>query len=151
MPDLLLLRHGESEWNRLHRYQGLADPALTALGEEQARLAAEVLTGVERVASSDLKRARRTAELLAAALDTGSVVIEPGLRERDTGEWTGLTKEEIERRWPNGTADHPAGWEHDDAVLARVEPALRRLAAVAPCMVAVTHAGVIRAVERRSG
>ena len=90
MAELLLLRHGQSEWNRLHLYQGQADPPLTALGEQQARLAAEKLRGspIPMVASSDLRRALRTAELMADALGVEGVVVEPGVRERDTGEWT---------------------------------------------------------------
>lgn len=150
MPDVLLLRHGESEWNRLNRYQGIADPPLTPLGEEQSRLAAEALLAIDQIVSSDLQRAQRTADLLAEALGIEPVVVEPGLRERDTGEWTGLTRQQIEREWPNGTADPPPGWEDDAAVLARVEPALLRIAARGRT-VAVTHAGVIRAVERRLG
>jgi broad specificity phosphatase PhoE len=151
VPDVLLLRHGESEWNRLHRYQGVADPPLTRLGEEQARLAAEALAGVDRVVSSGLRRSRRTAELVAEVIGAGPVFDEPGLRERDTGEWTGLTRAEIEQQWPDGTTEHPPSWERDEAVVARAVPALFRVAARAPTTVAVTHAGVIRAIEARLG
>ena len=152
MADLLLLRHGESEWNRLHLYQGQADPPLTDLGEQQALLAVEKLRGIPVVASSDLRRALRTGELLAEALGLDGVVVEPGVRERDTGEWTGLTRPEIERRWPNRADDEfPPGWEDQSSVLVRVQPALHRLADTAPAVVVITHAGVIRAVENHLG
>src|SRR5947208_13260520 len=100
------------------------------------------------VASSDLRRALRTAELMAEALGVDGVVVEPGVRERDTGEWTGLTRDEIRRRWPSqADDDFPPGWEDQSSVLDRVEPALHRLADAAPTAVVVTHAGVIRAGE----
>ncbi|MBA2326593.1 MAG: histidine phosphatase family protein, partial [Actinobacteria bacterium] len=67
---LFLVRHGESTWNADGRWQGQADPPLSALGEEQACDAAARLAagGFSRVVASDLQRARRTAEILAEAL-----------------------------------------------------------------------------------
>ncbi len=147
MSDLLLLRHGESEWNRQHRFQGQADPPLTPLGEQQARLAVEKLREMTVVASSDLQRALRTAEIIAEALGAGDVVIEPGLRERDTGELTGLTRDEVERRWPDRHEIDPPGWEGHEPLLRRVEPALLRVATHGDRVLVITHAGIIRAIE----
>lgn len=100
--SILVVRHGESEWNALGRWQGQADPELSARGRDQAALAARFLagTGVERVFSSDLRRASRTAGIIAEALGLGEPVTEQALREIDVGEWSGLTRAEIETRWP---------------------------------------------------
>ncbi len=60
MPSrLLLVRHGQSEWNAAGRWQGQADPPLTDLGRAQARAAARAIGGVDAVFASDLQRARR--------------------------------------------------------------------------------------------
>ncbi len=83
---VLLLRHGQSTWNVEARWQGRADPPLSPAGEGQARQAAPALTGAVAVWSSDLARARRTAELLAPGDVT--VRVDARLRERDVGPWT---------------------------------------------------------------
>lgn len=155
MSRVLLVRHGQSVWNAEGRWQGQADPALSEVGAAQARAAARHLDGVAAVATSDLARARTTAEILAAELDVGPVVVDTGLRERHVGAWQGLTREEIEDGWPGYLAARrwPEGWESDEAVLARALPALARLGALAAergaTVVAVSHGGLIRAVERR--
>ncbi|HEX8581069.1 MAG TPA: histidine phosphatase family protein, partial [Acidimicrobiales bacterium] len=79
---VLLVRHGQSVWNAEGRWQGQLDPPLSDVGAEQARAAAAHLDGVVAVATSDLDRARRTAEILAEALGVGPAIVEPGLRER---------------------------------------------------------------------
>src|SRR5688500_8423312 len=66
MTRLLLVRHGESEWNAVGRWQGWADPPLTELGLEQARLAAKAVGAVDLIVASDLERAWHTAEVIAA-------------------------------------------------------------------------------------
>ena len=111
MADLLIVRHGESEWNAAGRWQGWADAPLSEAGEAQARAAIGELAGarLQAVAASDLQRARRTAEILADGLGLGPVHIDEGLRERDVGDFTGLTREEIEGRWPGILADWRAG------------------------------------------
>lgn len=154
---VLLVRHGQSVWNAEGRWQGQLDPPLSDVGAEQARAAAAHLDGVVAVATSDLDRARRTAEILAEALGVGPAIVEPGLRERHAGEWQGLTRAEIEERYPGSLAARhwPVGWEDDRTVLARAVPALVGLARLAAerggPVVAVSHAGLIRAVERRLG
>ena len=161
MARLLLLRHGQSTWNAEGRWQGWADPPLSPLGEAQARAAALRLVdhGLEAVVSSDLERARQTAVILAAGLELGGVRCDQALRERDVGEWSSLTAEQIEERWPGalsrwreGRLRHPPGGEPDDAMATRVFTVLDKLAAreVAALLV-VTHGGVIRLVERRLG
>lgn len=162
MAHLLFVRHGESEWNAAARWQGWADPPLSALGEAQANEAAERLADVAfgGVVSSDLARARRTAEVLSERLDLGPVAIEPGLRERDVGDWSGLTRREIDARWPGlrdawsrGEVPSPPNGELNAAFSDRVVEAAARVAATAgglPLLV-VAHGGVVRALERHAG
>ena len=111
MTRVLLVRHGQSEWNAAGRWQGQADPPLTDLGRHQALHAARNLGVVDAVVASDLQRASETALIIAEALGVGPVVLEPGLRERDAGEWSGLTRAEIERDWP-GYLDSPSASRH---------------------------------------
>src|SRR5436309_8138951 len=97
---VLLVRHGQSEWNAVGRWQGQADPPLTDLGRQQARAAAHSLGSLDAVFASDLQRATETAVIVAAQLGIGPVVLDPDLRERDAGEWSGLTRDEIHERYP---------------------------------------------------
>jgi broad specificity phosphatase PhoE len=155
---LLLVRHGESTWNAQSRWQGQADPPLSPFGERQAEDAvvrlAEIAT-VTAVWASDLIRARRTAEIIAARVGVAEVRAEPRLRERDVGAWSGLTREEIEERWPGYLAARrsPPDFEADDHLLERARAGLT--AAVnsggAGDVLVVTHGGVIRTIERSLG
>lgn len=163
MARLLLLRHGQSTWNAEHRWQGTADPPLSDLGERQALRAAAWLADAapsfSAVAASDLRRSRRTAEIIAEALGLGEIELDPALRERDVGRWSGCTTDEISARWPGeltawrqGRLDRPPGGEDDRSLVGRVMPALERLAARPEGFVlVVTHGGAIRALERHLG
>jgi broad specificity phosphatase PhoE len=155
---LLLVRHGESTWNAQSRWQGQADPPLSPLGEQQAEEAAERLSEIASITvvwTSDLVRARRTAELIAARLGVDRVRDEPRLRERDVGSWSGLTRAEIEERWPGYLAARrsPPDFEGDVALLARTRAGLS--AAVDGSrtgdVLVVTHGGVVRTIERSLG
>lgn len=154
MSRLLLVRHGQSTWNAEGRWQGQADPPLSDLGVEQARAAARVLEGIERVWSSDLQRAHHTARLLADphALE---VAADARVRERAAGPWTGLTHAEIEARFPGHLADgrRPTGYEADADLAARALAALHEFAAAlrGGTGVVVTHGGVIVTIERHHG
>jgi len=149
---VLVVRHGESTWNAESRWQGQADPPLSALGERQAEVGARRVAELEpdAVWSSDLVRASRTAELLAPGM---TVTLEAALRERDAGEWTGLTRDEIEARDPGALAEwrSPPGFERDPELLARVVPALTAAVGALPeggVGLAVSHGGVVRTLER---
>jgi broad specificity phosphatase PhoE len=172
---VLLIRHGQSEWNATGRWQGQADPPLTDLGRHQAAHAARHLGTVDAVVASDLQRASETALILAEALGVGPVVLEPGLRERDAGEWSGLTRAEIERDWPGyldapsadrhaafardpveqpkGERRRPPSWEPDEQLLERVIEGLGHVHDLVPDgeVIAVTHGGVVYALEGRFG
>jgi len=152
---LLLVRHGESTWNVAGRWQGHADPPLSELGERQAAAAAAALSDPpDAVWTSDLVRARRTAQLLAEPHGL-AVRADARLRERDVGEWSGLTRAEIEERWPGWLAARrsPDGFEADEPLAGRALEALRDIAAAAPeaTVIVVTHGGVIRTIERHHG
>ncbi len=99
--SLLVVRHGETEWNAGQRFQGHADSPLTPRGEAQARALGRRLRRVEfqHLICSDLGRAQRTAALIAA--QTGHAVeIDERLRERHYGVLEGLDVEEIQGRFP---------------------------------------------------
>jgi broad specificity phosphatase PhoE len=150
---LLLARHGESEWNAIGRWQGWADPPLSELGARQARVAARAVGAVDAIVSSDLQRARMTADIIAAELGIGPVVVDAALRERDAGPWTGLTRLQIEDEWPGwlATDKRPDGYEGDESLLDRVVPALLALEGAGDIVLVVTHGGVIGAVDRSLG
>jgi broad specificity phosphatase PhoE len=156
-PRLLVVRHGESIWNAEGRWQGQADPPLSTLGERQAEAAA---TGIDEplaaIWTSDLARARRTAEIIAGRLGIDPPNHEPRLRERDAGEWSGFTRAEIEERWPGALAAdrRPPGWEPDDQLAERTLAALHDIGAASvegTVTLIVTHGGVIRTLERELG
>ena len=117
MTTLLLARHGETDWNRDGRWQGHSNTSLNARGREQARgLADELTEEIDVVYSSDLARARETAEIVADRLGL-DIRLDPRLRERGFGSWEGLTRSEIEERDAEGLARWLAGQGHgaDDA------------------------------------
>ncbi|HVF75817.1 MAG TPA: histidine phosphatase family protein [Acidimicrobiales bacterium] len=160
MARLLLFRHGQSTWNAEGRWQGWADPPLSSLGEEQARAAADRLagSGLTAVVSSDLLRARQTAAIIAERLGLDVLDVEPDLRERNIGDWSGLTTAEIEQGWPGALAawragafeSPPNGEAHSD-ILARVMAVLERLSVLDGTLLVVTHGGVIHLVQGHLG
>ena len=158
MTKLLLVRHGQSEWNAMGRWQGKANPPLTDLGKEQALLAAEKLPDFSILASSDLVRARETAEIFAKAHDKDSndILIEPQVQERDAGEFSGLTRDEIDKKFPGYLAQNrwPSGWEPDDVLIKRLREGLGRIitsSTESDSIVVVTHGGCIYALESLLG
>ena len=104
MPEptrLIAIRHGETEWNVGTRLQGQMDVPLNARGQQQARRVGQALQhdAPQVLVSSDLSRARQTAEAVAAA--TGlPLQLDAGLRERHFGIWQGHTYQEVEAGWP---------------------------------------------------
>ena len=154
--DILLLRHAESEWNQEGRWQGRADPALSAEGRAAAVRAGGLLSPFPTIVSSDLARARDTARLIAGA-STGNRLawVTPLLAERTVGPWQGLTRVQIELRWPGYLArgERPPGFEEDDSVLGRLRAALAVLERDfrEDRVLCVTHGGLIHALECWAG
>lgn len=111
---VLLVRHGQAEWNREGRLHGQLDSALTADGITQACAVAERLVpfGVRTVCSSPLGRALRTAVIIAERLDADLVEV-PELSEMHLGDMAGMTREEIEDAFPGARearAENRYGW-----------------------------------------
>jgi 2,3-bisphosphoglycerate-dependent phosphoglycerate mutase len=146
VTTLLLVRHGETDWNRELRIQGSSDTQLNERGREQARELASELADIhlDAVYSSDLRRARETAELSTAGRGL-AVQLDPGLRERSFGSWEGLTRFEIAERFPD--LEHHDG-ETDEEVRARVLAAVHRIVAAHPGeeVLVVSHGGALNAL-----
>jgi probable phosphoglycerate mutase len=142
VTTLLLVRHGETDWNAEGRLQGHTDRPLNDHGRRQAAALAERLADddIDAVYASDLARARETAEILAERLGL-PVVTDPDLRERNWGNWEGLTGTERDRVEYVG--------EDREAHGARVIQAVRRIAAQHPGerIVVVTHGGSLRRIQ----
>jgi broad specificity phosphatase PhoE len=160
-PDVarfVLVRHGETEYNRQGRWQGAgSDPPLNDRGREQARNLATALARVpfDALYSSDLDRALETAHILGASHGLVPRVLE-GLREMSHGAWEGKTVEEILDTWPDEyqafesdprNVPRPRGDSYGD-LAARVWPLLDRLADRhrGERVLVVTHGGPIRLV-----
>jgi ribonuclease H / adenosylcobalamin/alpha-ribazole phosphatase len=132
----VLLRHGETPLSAERRFAGRGDIPLTETGRLQAKAAAQRLAargGIQRIVTSPLRRARLTAEAVAAA--TGAPVqVDEGWIEADFGEWEGLSYAEAMERWPgevtawmNDTSVAPPGGESFAVAGRRVLAALDRL------------------------
>jgi broad specificity phosphatase PhoE len=142
VTTLLLVRHGETDWNAVGRLQGHTDRPLSDFGRRQARqLAAELEDEpLDAIYTSDLSRARETAEIAGERLGL-PVVLDPDLREKDWGTWEGLTSVERDRVEFVG--------ESTEAHQERILRALRRIAERHPggCVLIVTHGGSMRRVQ----
>ncbi len=110
MNSVVLWRHGRTAWNAERRFQGQADPPLDGTGQEQAEAAAALLASLrpQYIVTSDLRRAAQTAATLGRVTGV-DVVTDPRLRERSLGHWEGLTRDEVEQRYPDEIADWVAG------------------------------------------
>ena len=152
MLNLLLARHGQSEWNAVGRWQGQEDPPLSELGRAQARGAASHAGAFDALFASDLERALHTATIISNGIGVGPVIVDPRLKERFAGEYQGLTRTEIEERFP-GQLDAgvwPPHWEDDATVLTRVMAALADIVEHTGGhgdVLAVSHGGVIYTIE----
>lgn len=113
-PDLLVLRHGETEWNKAGRLQGHLDSPLTALGEAQARRQGEILAafGADenwRWLTSPQGRARRTAEIAKGGGGARSGMDER-LAEIGIGPWAGRMRDDLMSAHPELFKDNPLHW-----------------------------------------
>jgi broad specificity phosphatase PhoE len=153
MTHLYLIRHGRTTWNDQGRMQGWADPGLDMLGRRQAQALARRLYSESFAAfySSPLARARETAEALAAG-HRMPVRYDDRLRERNLGEWTGLTFDEARQRNPDLAVDDwrihgPPGGESQTQLMARVAAAIDAMAAQHPdgTVAVVSHGGALSA------
>lgn len=163
MTEILLIRHGETAWNAERRLQGQIDIPLNAHGERQAQAVAQALRDlpIDAIYSSDLQRARATAQPLADAHGL-PLHLDAGLRERCFGGFEGLLYEQLEARYPeayaqwrarNPDAPFPPGERRGETLnefYARSVGAVREIAARNPDrrIVVVTHGGVLDCIHR---
>jgi probable phosphoglycerate mutase len=156
VTELLLVRHGETDWNATRRWQGRDDPPLNGRGIAQARELADAIAGeeIQAIYTSDLRRALQTAEIVGERLGL-EVVPLAELREIDVGSWGGRRSADIEIEEPDAWARHLASWgtgwtggETPEQLTARVVEALRRISLEHPedRVLVVAHGGVIRAL-----
>lgn len=155
---LILVRHGETEWNVTLQYQGHANVPLNERGREQARLLGERLASKGAVAlyASDIVRAWETAGIIGPYVNLMPQKM-TDLREIDVGQWEGLTPEELYRRYP----DHMQEYERDPARTVRMggesyaqlqQRSLKALHTIEEShgmrdtVIAVSHGGTIRAL-----
>lgn len=153
---IVLWRHGRTAWNSINRFQGQEDVPLDEVGLDQVRRAAQTLIGLKptKIVSSDLERARVTAESLAALAGL-NVLTDPDLRETFAGVWQGLTRTEIIERFPQefaawgGDSDiRPGGGETRLEVADRVTRAIEKALLDIPengTLVVASHGGALRA------
>ncbi len=160
---LLIIRHGQTDWNQQGRFQGQSDPPLNPLGLRQAHAAglaaARALNGErpQAIYASDLRRAWQSAEAVRAALPDGesiSLIAEPRLREMAFGDWEGMTYAEIQagysgalQRWEADLENiAPPNGETLRQMAERIQAALRDLLQTHPdgAILLVGHGGPLQ-------
>ncbi|GAB3154449.1 phosphatase PhoE [Microbacterium neimengense] len=158
MTHLILIRHGETDWNRARRIQGATDIPLNDTGRAQARDAGLALRDRHDaesplfLVSSDLQRAAETADIIATILERPVAGRYPELRERSYGEAEGVSIDELAERWGRGPDARVPGAETREQLRQRALSGLARVIADAsadaapPVVIAVAHGALIREV-----
>ena len=157
MTTVWLARHGESDWNAAKRFQGRSDRPLTPLGRQQAKALASELassSSLSVIYTSPLRRALETAAVVGEQVGLEPVP-DDDLREVDVGSWTGLSRAEVEARYPDAFErwlDGGEGWDDGESyaeMSARVLAALVRISGSHPGdeLLVVSHGGPIRAIQ----
>lgn len=156
---LILLRHGQTQYNATRRMQGRLDTQLDEIGRAQAQQAAERLAsaGISRIIASDLRRAADTAEIIAGRIGM-EVRTDPRLRETDLGQWQGRTHSEVDaespgarEHWRNDATWAPPGGESRLEVARRARPVVGALVSEyedwpGSTVLLVAHSGTISAL-----
>jgi len=153
---ITLVRHGETKWNTLGKFQGCQDTNLSNKGILQAQyLNKRFANNFDYIYTSPLKRARQTAEIISQSSDT-AFMVELGLREINFGEWEGLTIKEIEANFPEKFIE----WRNDEVngpmcggdlsikkASIRAKKAILKIAKEHPGnnIIIVAHGGIIKA------
>lgn len=165
--EILVARHGETDWNNSGKWQGDSDIPLNAKGMEQAReLAGRLLKeDIRYIYSSDLSRARTTAEIVRKIISSYGVYEEKGLRERSLGKFEGWSAEQVARYM--GIPEEEAYRLETDELMIDTFPTVERWADFvnrvweslndiadkhtgSKCLV-VAHGGVLRAITMKLG
>ncbi|KAL6993710.1 phosphoglycerate mutase (2,3-diphosphoglycerate-independent) [Sarracenia purpurea var. burkii] len=162
--EIIVIRHGETDWNASKRLQGQLDVELNDVGRKQAAAVAHRLSRERKISvvySSDLKRALDTAETIASSFEGLQVIKDPDLRERHLGDLQGLVHHEASKISPKAyraflsyrtDQEIPGGGESLDHLYDRCTSALERIGSKhrGERVVVVTHGGVIRALFERA-
>ena len=150
MPEIYLIRHGETEWSLNGRHTGVTDIPLTEHGRQQARLLRQELVtrNFELVLTSPLRRARETCELAGLA---ERAEIDPDLMEWNYGDYEGLTSEQIHASRPAWTIfnDGGPGGETPEQVGVRVDRVIARVRARRSDAALFAHGHVLRVLAAR--
>jgi broad specificity phosphatase PhoE len=157
VTTVYLARHGESDWNAAARFQGHTDRPLTELGRRQAMELADALearAALIAIYTSPLQRAIETASIVGARLGLEPAAV-ADLREVDVGAWSGLSRAEVEERFPEGFGrwlDGGEGWDDGETYADMAERVLRALRQIANShpgdeVLVVSHGGPIRAIH----
>ena len=157
MTTVYLARHGESDWNAANRFQGHSDRPLTQLGRQQAEALADELTAIAELSAiytSPLRRALDTAAVVGARTGLEPIRLRD-LREVDVGAWAGLSRSEVEARFPAAFRrwlDGGEGWEDGESYAAMSARVLAALLLAADAhrdeqILVVSHGGPIRAIQ----
>jgi probable phosphoglycerate mutase len=141
--EFWLVRHGETDWNRERRVQGWTDIPLNANGRVQAKALSRQLEGIpfRVLLTSDLTRARSTAEILRERLNT-PICVTSELRERNFGEAEGLPSEIAIRRFPNGAPNRETDLQVRQRLLRIIQHARDEIGCGR--VLCVSHGGMIR-------
>ncbi|MBN1686244.1 MAG: histidine phosphatase family protein [Spirochaetales bacterium] len=160
--ELVLIRHGETYWNKENKFQGIGESHLTDLGIRQAQAAAKALTGehFDAVYASPLIRAKKTAEIITGGLDSPSRIVFDGeLVEWRLGIFEGLSITEIKERFPEEYVHFSA--RDPDYVIPEGESSRQRYERAIGCLqriadkhpgerlLVITHRGILDSVIRR--
>lgn len=162
--EIIVIRHGETEWNADNRLQGQLDVKLNEVGRQQAVVVATRLSRepkISEVYSSDLERAHETAKIIASSCGGLEVIKDPDLRERHLGDLQGLLFHEIAKINPEAhkafvshrkDQEIPGGGESINQLYQRSTSALQRIGKKhrGERVVVVTHGGLIRSLYKRA-
>lgn len=160
---ILLVRHGETDWNRQKRFQGWRDVPLNQTGRQQARFAAELLKPVQidRAFSSPMSRARETAKIILNYHPRVSLELRHDLKEISHGSWDGLLESQVKlmypeqlRRWKEApaTAQLPEGenlqqvWERAIPVWQSIVKSTFEASAIPKTVLVVAHSTVNKVI-----
>lgn len=156
MKEILVIRHGETDWNAQGRLQGTLDTPLNNQGIKQARAAAQTLKehGISVIYASPLLRARITAEIISEAIGV-PIVFREQLREKDFGAMQGLRLDEIDALYGDQVWAQkslldaaPPGGESNRDVILRLEPVIEEIKGLGQRVLVVTHGAVARLLYR---
>lgn len=146
MTTICIVRHGETDWNKMGKLQGQTDTPLNAAGIQQAKECGQFLKNEQwdLIISSSLQRAKRTAEIINEQIGSPLIVMDE-FKERYFGDAEGMTKEERKQLFPDGCYPNQ---EEREAVYERVQEGLQKIHALVPNgkVILVSHGAVINAI-----